>query len=260
MRIPIHRVDAFTDRVFGGNPAAVCVLDRWLDDATMQSIAFENNLSETAFLVREGDAFRIRWFTPKTEVPLCGHATLASAWVLFHRRGVQGNELRLISKSGPLAVHRDGDLLALDFPAIPPTRGDVPAGVAEARGDVPDEILLRPHGVLSVYPNEARIRGLRPDLAALVRLGLRALVTAPGDDVDFVSRYFAPTIGIDEDPVTGAAHCALTPYWAARLGKTRLHARQVSARGGELFCELRGDRVSIAGKAAPYLEGFIDVP
>lgn len=259
MRLPLFQVDAFASAVFRGNPAAVLPLERWLDDGTMQSIAAENNLSETAFVVREGEGFRIRWFTPEVEVPLCGHATLATAWVLFHTGAVSGDVVHLSSASGPLSVTREGEVLALDFPVLPVSPGPVPPEAIAALGERPDEILLSKNLVFAVYSTESRVRALTPDFARLARAGHMAVVTAPGDEVDFVSRFFAPNEGIPEDPVTGSAHCSLAPYWAARLGKTTLRARQVSRRGGELECTLLGDRVKIAGRAVRYLEGTIEI-
>lgn len=260
MRLPIHQVDAFADRVFRGNPAAVVPLESWLPEATMQSIAAENNLSETAFLVREGIGFRIRWFTPVNEVPLCGHATLASAWVIFHALGHQGDTISLQSASGPLFVRKRDDLLVLDFPTWRAEKVDFAGGAIAALGAKPAEILGRPGKViLAIYADEDRVRSLAPDFAMLAKHDLKAIVTAPGKEVDFVSRFFAPSEGIPEDPVTGSAHCTLIPYWAERLGKSVLHARQVSARGGELFCKLAGDRVEIAGRAVRYLEGTIEI-
>lgn len=261
MRLPLHQIDAFASEVFRGNPAAVCPLEAWLPDATMQAIAAENNLSETAFFVRDGDVHRIRWFTPASEVPLCGHATLASAWVLFHALGAPGDEVRFASASGPLSVRRRGELLVLDFPVLPLDRAHHDGEAAiDALGVPPVEVDGRPGLLFAVYADEAQVRAVTPDFQALARADLRVSITAPGTDVDFVSRFFAPSEGIDEDPVTGSAHCTLIPYWAARLGKTRLRARQVSRRGGELDCELVGDRVHIAGRAVRYLEGTITIP
>jgi len=258
MRLPIHQVDAFASEVFRGNPAAVCPLERWLPDATMQSIALENNLSETAFVVREGDGFRIRWFTPVNEVPLCGHATLATAFVLFELHG--GEHLAFQSQSGPLSVKRRGDVLTLDFPVLSLSEYSGPREAIDALGAEPDLVLGREHLLFAVYRDERTVRELRPDFARLGRFDLRASVTAPGDEVDFVSRFFAPSEGIDEDPVTGSAHCSLIPYWAERLNKTTLRARQVSARGGELDCALHGERVTIGGRGVRYLEGTITIP
>jgi len=259
MRIPMYQVDAFTDRLFAGNPAAVCPLDRWLDDETMQSIAAENNLSETAFFVAAGDGYHLRWFTPVREVDLCGHATLASGHVVLHRLEPDRGSVAFETRSGLLEVARSGDLLVMDLPAYPPRSARAPAGLVEALGREP-EAVLDANYLMAVFPDEAAVRDLAPDFAVMERAGLdEVLVTAPGVDCDLVSRFFAPGYGINEDPVTGSAHCALVPYWAARLGTQRLHARQVSRRGGELFCELRGDRVSIGGASVLYLEGEIEV-
>ena len=260
MRIPIYQVDAFADRLFGGNPAAVCPLEAWLPDETMQAIGAENNLSETAFLVPEGDGYRLRWFTPKVEVDLCGHATLASAHVVFSHLHPEWQRVVFHTLSGRLEVRRDGDRLVLDFPSRPARLCDVPDELVAALGKEPDAVVLA-HEYLAVYPDERTVRSLMPDMPRLAATTREygVIVTAPGDDCDFVSRFFAPAVGIPEDPVTGSAHCALTPYWAERLGKRTLHARQVSARGGELWCEDRGERVTIAGRAVPYLEGTIEV-
>jgi PhzF family phenazine biosynthesis protein len=262
MRIPLYQVDAFTSRVFGGNPAAVCPLSEWLPEATMQAIAAENNLAETAFFVAQPDGYLLRWFTPTVEVELCGHATLASGYVITHmlapeRRSVKFDTL----KAGPLEVTRDGDLLAMDFPAWPPEREAADPRVVAALGGVAVQTLVARGRTLAVYDTADDVAALSPDFAAMRRVpGANAIATAPGrDGVDFVSRYFAPNHGVDEDWVTGSAHCALTPYWTARLGKERLDARQISARGGELVCTLRGDRVTIAGRAVLYLEGTISV-
>jgi PhzF family phenazine biosynthesis protein len=258
VRLPLFQVDAFSSRVFGGNPAAVCPLDAWLPDAELQAIALENNLSETAFFVREAGGLRLRWFTPTQEVDLCGHATLAAAWVLFHRLEAGLERVEFASRSGPLVVTKEADgWLAMDFPSRPPTPCPVPAGLVEALGAAPRETLAS-RDLVAVFDSEEQVRALRPDLARLATLDTFAVVpTAPGKDVDFVSRFFAPRAGVPEDPVTGSAHCSLVPYWAKRLGKSALSARQVSARGGELRCEERGSRVRIAGQAALYLEGFI---
>lgn len=257
--IRLFHVDAFASAVFSGNPAAVCPLDRWLDESTMQSIAAENNLSETAFLVRERDGWKIRWFTPTCEVDLCGHATLASAWVVLNRLDPGASSVTFSSRSGPLTVARDGDRLALDFPARPPAPCAVPPGLVEGLGLAPREV-QRARDLMAVYDREEDVRALAPDFARLATLdSLGIIATAPGRDADFVSRFFAPGHGVLEDPVTGSSHCTLIPYWAKRLGKTELRALQVSRRGGELTCALRGDRVRIAGKVAPYLEGMIAI-
>jgi PhzF family phenazine biosynthesis protein len=261
MRLPMYQVDAFTDSLFGGNPAAVCPLDAWLPDAVMQAIAAENNLSETAFFVREGGDYALRWFTPSVEVDLCGHATLAAGHVVFSflepaRAAVSFRTV----KAGTLTVSRDGDLLVMDFPARPATPCEPPAGLLAALGGSPREV-LRARDHLIVYETAAEIAALKPDLAALAKVDCwAAIVTAPGDNgVDFASRFFAPAQGIPEDPVTGSAHCTLVPYWAKRLGKTEFEARQLSRRGGALRCALNGDRVSIGGKAVVYLEGQIEL-
>ena len=261
MRLPLFHVDAFTSRVFAGNPAAVCPLPSWLPDATLQQIAAENNLSETAFFVGGKEAYELRWFTPAVEVDLCGHATLASAWVVFHSLDPSAQVADFTSKSGPLRVARSGDMLVLDFPARPPEPTSVPDGLVAALSQPPQELWRAHDNYFAVYDTEDQVRALRPDMAALRGLGpFGVAATAPGTSSDFVSRYFAPSFGIDEDPVTGSTHCTLTPYWARRLGKDRLHALQVSARGGELFCLPRGDRVTIAGRAVKYLQGVIEVP
>jgi len=255
MELPLYQVDAFTTQLFAGNPAAVCPLDAWLPDALMQKIALENNLSETAFFVPEKDGYHIRWFTPQVEVDLCGHATLASAHVLMEHLEPSLQQVRFTSRSGELRVERDGERKVLDFPAQPPEPCELPAGLADALGGAPGEVLRGPY-LLARFENEAALRALRPDFRKLHPHGY-VITTAPGDEVDFVSRFFCPAAGIDEDPVTGSAHCILTPYWAKQLGKRELRARQVSARGGELECALDGDRVRLAGHARTYLTGSI---
>jgi PhzF family phenazine biosynthesis protein len=259
-RLPLYQVDAFTSEPFSGNPAAVVPLERWLDDDLMQAIALENNLSETAYFVPEGDAFRIRWFTPAAEVDLCGHATLATAWVLFNELKYEAETIRFLSHSGELRVMRDGDWLTLDFPAQPP----VPVGrlpdLVHGLGQAPAE-LLASEDYLAVFDTAAQVAALRPDFDSLARLDRRGVIaTAPGDDVDFVTRFFAPALAVPEDPVTGSAFTELGPYWSERLGQKRLRARQISARGGEVICEVRGDRVLISGRVAAYLTGTIMVP
>ena len=259
MQLAMYQVDAFTDRLFAGNPAAVCPLDAWLPDATMQAIAAENNLSETAFFVPRGDDYDLRWFTPTLETDLCGHATQASGFVVMNRLAPQKSTVRFHTRSGALAVRRQGELFAIDLPAQPPAPCAMPPKTVAALGRKPVEILGAVK-YLVIYDSEADVASLAPDTAALRDIDRDGvIVSAPGRDCDFVSRYFAPHAGIPEDPVTGSAHCTLVPYWAKRLGKTKLHARQISQRGGELFCELRGDRVVIAGRAALYLEGTIHV-
>jgi PhzF family phenazine biosynthesis protein len=259
MKLPLYQIDAFSSKAFGGNPAAVCPLEAWIDDALMQSIAAENNVAETAFFVPNDAGFDIRWFTPATEVDLCGHATVASAYVVFEHVRPGSDRVTFDSKSGALPVARRDGKIALDFPADPPREARAPDALAAALGKAPAQTLAA-DSYVCVYASEGDVLALRPDMASLARLDLHGvIVTAPGDSVDFVSRFFAPKLGVPEDPVTGSAHCKLIPYWAKRLGKTTLRARQISARGGELWCELTGDRVIIAGHAAPYLEGSIEV-
>jgi len=263
MKIPIYHIDAFTGTLFAGNPAAVCPLERWIDDATMQSIAAENNLAETAFLVRSGVGFDIRWFTPETEVDLCGHATLASAHVIFSELEPGRHAVTFASKSGPLSVTKDDDLLALDFPTRPPKPFESAEDFAQILGRAPSEV-WKASEFLAVFDSAEHVRSLQPDIAAVRELARRSkchgvIVTAPDGEVDFVSRFFAPLAGITEDPVTGSTHCTLVPYWSKRLSKKQLHALQVSPRGGELFCEDAGDRVIIAGRAVTYLQGTIEV-
>ncbi len=270
MKLPLYWVDAFTSKVFAGNPAAVVPLERWLDDALLQRIAFENGLSETAFFVRTGaDHYHLRWLTPATEVDLCGHATLASALVIFTQLGSTGDVLTFNSRSGPLRVTRLADgRLELDFPTEPAEAAGTMEDLARALGRSPIAFFRSRTRWLCIYPCAADVVSMQPDHGLLRRIVPgRITITAPGDDCDFVSRTFVPAVGIPEDPVTGSAHCTLTPYWAARLGQTKLHARQVSARGGELWCELApstgsgqmADRVKIAGHAVLYLRGEIMV-
>jgi PhzF family phenazine biosynthesis protein len=259
VELPIFQVDAFSSSVFSGNPAAICPLDEWLPDETLQAIATENNLSETAYFVRNGGSYHLRWFTPACEVDLCGHATLASAYVLFEELNAPGESVRFDTKSGPLIVKREGGLLVMDFPARPPQPIEPDPNLARALGGAPVEILAA-RDYFVRYGSEEEVRQLSPDMEALKKIDRFAfIVTAPGADCDFVSRFFAPGKGIPEDPVTGSAHCTLIPYWAKQLGKTSLHARQISRRGGELFCKFSGDRVEIAGHTALFLRGRITV-
>jgi predicted PhzF superfamily epimerase YddE/YHI9 len=259
MELPIYQVDAFASGLFQGNPAAVVPLECWLPDAAMQSIAAENNLAETAFFVRDGERYHLRWFTPAFEIDLCGHATLASAHVIARilRPGLP--EVVFDTRSGELRVVAKGDLLELDFPARPPV-GVTPMGpVVEALGGAPEQVLAA-RDYFVVYRTAAEVAALRPDMGLLEQCDKFGFIaTAPGENCDFVSRFFAPAAGVPEDPVTGSAHCTLIPYWAERLGRTELFARQISARGGELWCSLRGDRVTMAGKSVLYLRGTIEV-
>jgi PhzF family phenazine biosynthesis protein len=259
MRLRLWQVDAFSSKRFHGNPAAVVPLPAWLPDGTLLAIAAENNLSETAYIVREGSDYRIRWFTPTLEVPLCGHATLASAWVVLHCLEPERSRVVFHSQSGPLPVERDGEKLALDFPVGQLESANDPDALTAALGARPRE-LYSGFQWLALYGSEAEVRALTPDMAALVATGIHGvMVTAPGGDCDFVSRFFAPAAGVPEDPVTGSAHTRLAPFWAARLGKTHLEARQLSQRGGQISCTLSGDRVRLAGHVTPYLEGAIEV-
>lgn len=256
MRLPIYQIDAFARRAFAGNPAAVVLLDAWLPDEAMQAIAGENNLAETAFLVQEPAGWSIRWFTPACEVDLCGHATLASAFVLFERDpGLP--RITFQSRSGPLAVGREGDLLVLDFPSRPPVAVPPVPGLPEALG-APVREVWKARDLVAVLDDEATVRSLKPNLEALATMDDFAVVaTAPGEEADFVSRFFGPRVGVPEDPVTGSAHSTLVPFWSRRLGRSKLRALQVSPRGGELLCEDRGDRVAIGGRAVKVIEGTL---
>ena len=257
MDLPYFQVDAFTHRLFAGNPAGVCLLEAWLPDGTLQSIAAENNQSETAFLVPREDGYDLRWFTPATEVDLCGHATLAAAHVLFRHRGLEGDEVKFQTKSGELAVTRRGEVLVLDFPSTPAVACDPPGALVKGLGKLP-VFTAKSRDYLAVYESEEDVRGLKPDFAELARLDcLGVIATAPGMECDFVSRFFAPSAGVNEDPVTGSAHCTLAPYWAEQAGRPELTARQVSRRGGELSCLLKEGRVIISGRARTYLTGTL---
>lgn len=260
MKLPLLWVDAFTEQRFHGNPAAVVIADQELGVDLMQSIANENNLAETAFVVPDGEQYAIRWFTPTIEVDLCGHATLASAFALYHQRRAKHDLIEFASASGPLRVRRAAERLALDFPARPAATSPalVPC-VAAALGATPAE-LHSAQATMAVFDHEQQIRALTPNMAMVAQLpGYGLVVTAPGKEADFVSRFFAPQVGVPEDPVTGSTHCTLVPYWSQRLKKRQLYAQQLSPRGGELWCEDRGDRVLIAGHCALYLEGEIDI-
>ncbi|MGV3687036.1 MAG: PhzF family phenazine biosynthesis protein [Daejeonella sp.] len=258
MIIPIYQVDAFTDILFGGNPAAICPLTEWLPAPEMQKIAAENNLAETAFFIPQGNDFELRWFTPEVEIDLCGHATLATAHVLFTLLAYEREVIHFHTlKAGTLTVHRNGDKYMMDFPARVPNASQAPPGLIEALGGNPVEI-LRSRDYFIVYEKEADVTSLDPDFLALSKIdSIGFIATAPGDNSDFVSRFFAPAAGINEDPVTGSAHCNLIPYWAERLGKNDMHAYQISARRGELWCRLKGDRVLMSGRAVTYLKGEI---
>ena len=259
MKIKQYQVDAFAQQVFEGNPAAVCPLDTWLDDATLQAIAEENNLSETAFFVPNQNGFALRWFTPLAEVDLCGHATLASAHILFEELGYSNPSIEFETRSGKLMVERRQGKLVMDFPALSTKQCAAPKALIDGLGKQPVKVLAS-EDYIAVFENEAAIRALAPDLSMLNQLDLRGvIVTAPGDQVDFVSRFFAPKLGIAEDPVTGSAHCELTPYWAEKLGKTSLRAFQASRRGGFIECELRGERVLLSGTAVTFMRAEIEM-
>ncbi|MDQ3800070.1 MAG: PhzF family phenazine biosynthesis protein [Acidobacteriota bacterium] len=260
MNLSIFQVDAFTKKPLGGNPAAVCPLEEWLSDETMLKIAAENNLSETAFFVKKQDFYEIRWFTPSVEINLCGHATLATSFVIFNCLNLEDRIVRFYSsRSGNLSVEKQDERLILDFPNYGLNEIPMMPELAEAFGKTPQKIWETQGNMLMLlFETEEDIKFLQPDMSALSRIDFdEFIVTAKGVDSDFVSRLFAPRIGIPEDPVTGATHCSLIPYWAERLGKEKLYARQLSKRGGELFCELNGARVRIGGDAALYLKGEI---
>lgn len=260
MKLKLFQVDAFTDRLFRGNPAAIVPLENWLPDTLMQSIAAENNLSETAYFVKQDEGYHLRWFTPTREVDLCGHATLASAWVLWEKLGEKAPLIRFATRSGELRVTRENKWLWLDFPPDPAQPCAAPPALVSGLGPPPREVLLA-RNYVAIYDDEETVRTLTPDFRLLATLGKHGvIVTAPGKDCDFVSRYFGPQFGIDEDPVTGSAHCTLVPLWSTRLKRTELRARQISHRGGELRCEISGTRVLIGGQAVSYLVGEIDLP
>lgn len=260
MKSTIYQVDAFSSEVFKGNPAAVCILDQWPEPGLMQKIANENNLSETAFAVPDEEGYTIRWFTPEMEVELCGHATLATAHVLFKHLGQQGNNICFNSLySGRLTVKRSGELMTLDFPAEIMEEMEVPELIETALMTTPLKAFRGKTDLMFVFASESEIASMQPDFGLLAQIGTRGIiVTAPGNEVDFISRFFGPQIGINEDPVTGSAHTSLTPYWAKIFGKKRLTARQISPRGGDLICEDKGERVEIAGHAVTFMTGEID--
>lgn len=259
MELTLYQIDAFASKLFEGNPAAVCPLDEWLPDEIMQSIAEENNLSETAFFIPTDDGFHIRWFTPKSEVDLCGHATLASAYVLFNILGYKGDRVVFNSKSGILTVTKDDEWLVMDFPAQPPVLCDIPKEIVKAFDIAPIEC-LKSEDFIVVFEHEIDIESANPDFEQLKKLDLRGvIITAKSIRYDFIARVFAPKYGVPEDPVTGSAYTQLAPYWASKIGPKRFSVKQVSSRGGELNCEIAGDRVLISGKAIKYLEGKIKI-
>ncbi len=258
MKLPMYQIDAFADRPFTGNPAAVCPLPAWLPDELLQAIAAENNLSETAYYTGSDGLYHLRWFTPTTEVNLCGHATLAAAHVVFATEMLAGNRIVFDSRSGPLPVTREGTMLTLDFPSEHAEPCAIPDILIQAIGRKPCACFCG-DDYMAVFDEEEDIVALKPDFRLLNQLDLRGvIVTAPGRSADFVSRFFAPKFGIDEDPVTGSAHCMLAPYWIKQLGKSALHARQLSKRTGNLWCRMRDDRVLISGHTTQVLHGVIE--
>ena len=260
MKIEYYHIDAFTKSVFKGNPAGVCLLEKPLTAETMQKIAFENNLSETAFVISEKGGYQIRWFTPEAEVDLCGHATLSAAHVLFNHKAHKTNKLEFQSKTGKLGVEKDGDWLYLDFPARPPMPCRAPAELLKALIYEPVKVMASVRDYMVVFHSETIIKKLTPDMELLKKLDkFGVMVTAPGDKADFVSRFFCPGEGVPEDPVTGSAHCTLIPYWSEQLGKNELNALQVSARGGQLKCRNLGERVKIGGQAVTFSQGWIEI-
>ena len=261
MRIPYYHVDAFTTKTFGGNPAGVCILERWPTDEILQRIAAENNLAMTAFLVpHQDDGWQLRWFMPVAEMNLCGHATLAAAFILFEERGFLGRCARFHTRSGCLTAERYGGVIEIDFQAWVPQPCPAPELLARAFGRQPCEV-LQARDYLAVFDSPSEVAALAPDMSLLAALDSFGVVaTARGEDADFVSRFFAPRAGIPEDSVTGSAHASLIPFWAGRLGKTELFARQISHRGGELYCRLKGDRVGIGGRAVLYGRGELEIP
>ncbi|MFT3822313.1 MAG: PhzF family phenazine biosynthesis protein [Chitinophagaceae bacterium] len=267
MRYTIYQVDAFTDRLFGGNPAAVVPLEKWLGTEQMQQLAVENNLSETVFFVQAGDEdkdafdYSIRWFTPAVEINLCGHATLASAYVLFNYLGYSGDRIRFNSLSGILTITRNNDIISMDFPAWKPALlNDYPAELSKVLGGVEILSVYQYRDLLVELRDEKAVRECQPDFTQLKALDQKVIITAVGDEADFVSRFFAPSVGVNEDPVTGSAHSQLIPYWAEKLAKNSFHAKQLSKRGGELWCTYEGERVTIAGKCVFYMKGEFELP
>lgn len=257
MKLDIYQADAFTNKIFGGNPAAIVPLEEWLPDETLQAIALENNLSETAYFVKEDNYYRLRWFTPTLEIELCGHATLASAFILFSELGYAEQTIHFETLSGPLYVKKCGNCFSMDFPVT--NMKEIPLSESLKEGFVSNylELYESETKFMAVFENEKAVAALNPDFRILKEAGKNIIATAKGDDCDFVSRFFAPFSGIDEDPVTGSAHTALTPYWSNRLAKEKLEAKQISERGGHLFCEMNGDRVIIKGQAKLYMKGEI---
>jgi PhzF family phenazine biosynthesis protein len=261
MKLTFYQVDAFTDTLFKGNPAAVVPLDKWLDEKLMQDLAAENNLAETVFFVPLNNEFEIRWFTPEAEINLCGHATLASAYVLFNILGYDKKQIVFHSKSGPLYVTLQNDIISLDFPSWMPERlNEYPEGLEQALGVKEIVGVYQSRDLLVELNKEEDVQQAQPDFTLIKKLGYKIIITAPGKEVDFVSRFFAPTIGVDEDPVTGSAHSQLIPFWSNKLGKTVMQAKQLSKRGGQLWVEQKGDRVMMGGKAVFYMKAEAVLP
>jgi len=261
MNLTLYQIDAFTDTLFKGNPAAVIPLQHWIDDELMQNLALENNLAETVFFVPKGKDFEIRWFTPGAEINLCGHATLASAYVLFNILDYKDTSITFHSKSGPLIVTREGDFISMDFPSWKPERfSDYPDGLEQALGIKEIVGVYKYRDLLIEVNNEAEVLNAKPDFTAIKKTGFKIILTAPGKTVDFVSRFFAPTLGVDEDPVTGSSHSQLIPFWSEKLGKTKMEAKQLSPRGGYLLVEQNGERVQMGGKCVFYMKGEISLP
>lgn len=260
MKLPIYQVDAFADRLFTGNPAAIVPLKEWIDADLMQKIAMENNLAETAFFVPTGNDFDIRWFTPGLEINLCGHATLGSAYVLFSLLGYKKQDVIFHSKSGPLKVNRDGDMLLLDFPSWKPERiSEYPEELLTSLGNPEIVGVYQNREYMVELNNEEAVKKCNPDFALMKKVNKMIIITAPGKQHDFVSRFFAPTAGIDEDPVTGSAHSQLIPFWSEKLEKNKMNARQLSKRGGDVYCEQKGDRVIMGGRCVFYMKGEIEI-
>lgn len=260
MKLTLYQIDAFAEKLFTGNPAAVIPLKEWLDDSLMQQIAMENNLAETAFFVPRDDHYEIRWFTPLVEIDLCGHATLASAYIIFEELGSKKKSIVFHSKSGPLRVSRKKDMISLDFPSWNPERwDDYPEELKNSLGSPEIVGVYRNRDIIVELQNEEAVQNLKPDFSLMKKLRGMVMVTAPGRSVDFVSRFFAPAVGIDEDPVTGSAHSQLIPFWSYKLNKTKMLAKQLSQRGGTVTCEYKGERVVMTGKCVPYLKGRIRI-
>ena len=258
MRLTLYQIDAFADKLFAGNPAAVIPLTTWIRDGLMQQLAMENNLAETVFFVKKGDDFEIRWFTPEKEINLCGHATLASAFVLYTQLGYNKPSITFHSQSGPLVVTRDGDRILMDFPSWKPERtDDYPSQLQEALGVKEVLGVYKSRDLLVELNKEDDVMKVEPDFTLLKKLGHKVIITAPGKEVDFVSRFFAPTYGVDEDPVTGSAHSQLIPFWSEKLNKHVMIARQLSKRGGQLWVEQKGERVQMGGQCVFYMKGEI---